>query len=75
MTIDASELPLLTLRLQIQLEPFGIKLDTNAFKTMMEEDNGERNRFLSSYISYMTTISILTLPFHRSTHHKTYPPR
>ena len=43
MKIDSKELPLLSLRLQIQLEPYGIKLDTNKFEAMILEDNGEQN--------------------------------
>mmetsp|Transcript_14921 Transcript_14921/g.26964 ORF Transcript_14921/g.26964 Transcript_14921/m.26964 type:complete len:397 (-) Transcript_14921:129-1319(-) len=39
MKIDASEVPLLSLRLQIQLEPYGIKLDANKFDNMIREDN------------------------------------
>jgi len=39
MKIDAREVPLLALRLQIQLEPYGIKLDANKFNTMIREDN------------------------------------
>jgi len=42
MKIDSKELPLLSLRLQIQLEPYGIKLDTNKFEAMILEDNGEQ---------------------------------
>ena len=33
------ELPLLSLRLQIQLQPYGIKLDTSKFEAMIQEDN------------------------------------
>lgn len=39
MKISAKELPLLALRLQILLEPYGINLDTNKFEAMIEEDN------------------------------------
>ena len=41
MKIDLEELPLLSLRLQIQLEPYGIKLDASKFKAMIKEDNGK----------------------------------
>jgi len=41
MKISTKELPLLALRLQILLEPYGINLDTNKFQAMIEEDNGE----------------------------------
>jgi len=37
MKINSKELPLLSLRLQLQLEPYGIKLDTNKFKAMILE--------------------------------------
>ena len=43
MKLDLKELPLLSLRLQIQLEPFGIKLDTHKFEAMIREDNGKAN--------------------------------
>lgn len=39
MTIDEEELPILIIRLQLQLEPFGIRLDTEVFKAMMRENN------------------------------------
>ena len=41
MTIDLKELPYLSLRLQIQLDPFGIKLDTSKFESMVREDNSK----------------------------------
>mmetsp|Transcript_28175 Transcript_28175/g.48610 ORF Transcript_28175/g.48610 Transcript_28175/m.48610 type:complete len:404 (-) Transcript_28175:212-1423(-) len=43
MKIDSKELPLLSLRLQIQLEPYGIKLATNKFEAMILEDNDISN--------------------------------
>lgn len=43
MKIDLEELPLLSLRLQIQLEPYGIKLDASKFKAMIKEDNDISN--------------------------------
>jgi len=39
MKIDDKEIPLLALRLEIQLQPYGIKLDTAAFEDMIREDN------------------------------------
>mmetsp|Transcript_27107 Transcript_27107/g.57573 ORF Transcript_27107/g.57573 Transcript_27107/m.57573 type:complete len:398 (-) Transcript_27107:279-1472(-) len=39
MKIDSKEAPLLALRLQMQLEPYGMKLDTDTFVTMIREDN------------------------------------
>ena len=45
MKIDLKELPLLSLRLQIQLEPYGIKLDTSKFVDMIKEDNGKSSHF------------------------------
>jgi len=39
MKIDDAEIPLLALRLQIQLEPFRMKLDTQKFESMIREDN------------------------------------
>lgn len=41
MKIDKKEAPLLGLRLQINLEPYGMKLDTKKFEAMINEDNGE----------------------------------
>ena len=41
MKIDEKEVPFLALRLQIQLEQYGIKLDTAKFDAMIKEDNGE----------------------------------
>ena len=43
MKIDEKEVPFLALRLQIQLEQYGIKLDTSKFDAMVKEDNGEEN--------------------------------
>lgn len=40
MKIDLKEVSLLSLRLQIQLSPYGIKLDTAKFEAMVREDNG-----------------------------------
>ncbi len=37
------EIPILSLRLQIQLQAYGIKLDTSKFETMIEEDNDISN--------------------------------
>ncbi len=42
MNIAPKELPLLGPRLQIQLEKYGINLDTNKFEAMIREDNGEK---------------------------------
>ena len=39
MKIHKREWPTLALRLKIQLEPFGIDLDTDMFNKMLEEDN------------------------------------
>lgn len=39
MTIDEKEVPLLALRLKIQLQPMGIDLDTDMFNQMIEENN------------------------------------
>ncbi len=41
MKIDKKELPLLSMRLQLNLETYGIKLDTHLFEAMVMEDNGE----------------------------------
>eukprot|EP00580_Thalassiosira_gravida_P007121 CAMPEP_0201639308 /NCGR_PEP_ID=MMETSP0493-20130528/19016_1 /ASSEMBLY_ACC=CAM_ASM_000838 /TAXON_ID=420259 /ORGANISM="Thalassiosira gravida, Strain GMp14c1" /LENGTH=173 /DNA_ID=CAMNT_0048112665 /DNA_START=103 /DNA_END=624 /DNA_ORIENTATION=- len=40
MKIDGDEIPLLLSRLQIQLEPHGIILDTDKFESMIRDDNG-----------------------------------
>ncbi len=37
------EIPILSLRLRIQLQPYGIELDTYKFETMIEEDNDISN--------------------------------
>jgi len=37
--IDPKEAPMVALRLQMQLEPYGIQLDTDTFQTMIREDN------------------------------------
>ncbi len=42
MNIAPKELPLIGPRLQIQLEKYGINLDTNKFEAMIREDNGEK---------------------------------
>jgi len=39
MKIDGKEIHLLSLRLQIQLEPYGISLDTDMFEDMVRQDN------------------------------------
>ena len=39
MQIDIKEIPILSLRLRIQLEPYGIKLDQPKFEAMIEQDN------------------------------------
>jgi len=43
MKIDLKELPLLSIRLQLHLDPFGIKLDTNMFENMIKQDNDVTN--------------------------------
>ena len=43
MKIDRKETPLLALRLQIQLEPYGMHLDTRKFEDMISEDNDISN--------------------------------
>lgn len=43
MKIDLHELPLLTIRLQLHLDPFGIKLDTHMFENMIKQDNDVSN--------------------------------
>ena len=62
MKINSKELPLLSLRLQLQLEPYGIKLDTNKFKAMILEleDNGEQNS--CPYFFYFAAEIYLTDP-------------
>ena len=35
------QVQLLSLRLQVQLEPYGIKLDMQKFEDMLREDNSE----------------------------------
>lgn len=55
MKIDLKELPLLTLRLQIHLDPYGIKLDTSKFEAMIRENNG--NTFLSLLLLLLLKIS------------------
>ena len=66
MKIDLEELPLLSLRLQIQLEPYGIKLDASKFKAMIKEDNGKSNTgilvtFVLSVIIIIPTNPLLIL--------------
>ena len=39
MRIDRNEVPMLALRLEIQLDPYGVKLDTERFEQMIKEDN------------------------------------
>ena len=41
MTISLKEAPILALRLQMQIEPYGIKLDAKKFEDMLREDNGK----------------------------------
>ena len=41
--LKVKEIPILSLRLQIQLQAYGIKLDTSKFETMIEEDNDISN--------------------------------
>mmetsp|Transcript_2574 Transcript_2574/g.5465 ORF Transcript_2574/g.5465 Transcript_2574/m.5465 type:complete len:395 (+) Transcript_2574:155-1339(+) len=41
--IDLHELPLLSIRLGLQLQPYGIKLDTSKFEAMIKEDNDISN--------------------------------
>ena len=41
MKIEKKEVHLLSLRLQIALEPYDIKLDTDMFEEMVRQDNGE----------------------------------
>lgn len=43
MKIDLNELPMLAIRLQIHLDTFGIKLDTDLFEQMIKEDNDIAN--------------------------------
>jgi len=43
MKIDEREVPLLSLRLNIMLEPYGITLDTQMFEDMIREDNDISN--------------------------------
>lgn len=43
MKIGLQDLPLLSLRLQIQLDPYGITLDTDKFEAMIREDNDISN--------------------------------
>lgn len=43
MKIDVKELPLLSMRLQINLESYGIKLDTRKFEDMIRENNDISN--------------------------------
>mmetsp|Transcript_11389 Transcript_11389/g.24702 ORF Transcript_11389/g.24702 Transcript_11389/m.24702 type:complete len:401 (-) Transcript_11389:206-1408(-) len=43
MKIDLKELPLLSIRLQLHLDPYGIKLDKHMFETMIKEDNDISN--------------------------------
>ena len=38
-SLIGKEIPILSLRLRIQLEPYGIKLNQNKFEAMIEEDN------------------------------------
>jgi len=46
MKIGLQDLPLLSLRLQIQLDPYGITLDTDKFEAMIREDNGEPSKMM-----------------------------
>lgn len=41
MKIDRREVHLLSLRLKIMLEPYGVSLDTRMFEDMIREDNGK----------------------------------
>lgn len=52
MKIDGKEIPVLGLRIQIQLEPYGIKLNAQKFETMIEEDNDISNvmKFLAEML-------------------------
>lgn len=43
MKIDLKELPLLSIRLQLHLDPFGIKLDNHMFENMIKQDNDISN--------------------------------
>ena len=43
MKIDLSEAPYLALRLDIQLEPHGISVDTDMIVHMLQEDNSFKN--------------------------------
>jgi len=43
MKIDLDEAPRLVLRLNIQMEPYGIELDTDLFVQMLEQDNSFEN--------------------------------
>ena len=51
MKIEVKELPVLSLRLQIQLDPYGIKLDTRKFETMIREDNCKH-----SFVTYFNSL-------------------
>ena len=50
MTIEPREVALLVLRLELHLEPYGLRLDKKRFESMLRQDNGER-RVLSDVSS------------------------